>query len=247
MLKEQNGYAGLLNSGVLHSTVELPLSLKTQNGAAIYRISYSAVKHYRHMVTRIMRDRDFPKRLAVVSALREEGVTYTSLALATTIAHDLERSVCVVDLNWWWPSRTMRILRDSSPGLSSVLYGEANLENVLVHTTDPNLTLLPAGDLFPAQRPVIARGKPLHEQIQRLSEQFDHLILDIPAVLATSDAVPLASLGTDCCMVVRQGVSNSTSTGRALDEISHLSVVGVVMNQVKIATPSWLLKWIPQD
>ena len=66
--------------------------------------------------------------------------------------------------------------------------------------------------------------------------------MDIPAILATNDAVPLASLGSACCLVIRQGVTWMEDVKLALDEIDHLSIMGVVMNKFKLNTPSFLVK-----
>ena len=72
-------------------------------------------------------------------------------------------------------------------------------------------------------------------------------MLDIPAVSATNDAVPLASLGDACCLVVHQGVTPIEKVRSTLDEIDHLTVLGVIMNKTHNYTPSFLLNLIPQD
>jgi Mrp family chromosome partitioning ATPase len=111
----------------------------------------------------------------------------------------------------------------------------------------PNLALLPAGDLSPAQRPAMARSDTLRTCIARLSRRFDHILLDIPAILATSDAIALASLGAACCVVVRQGITPVSNVRRALDDIKHLSILGVLLNQNRTVLPRWVNALIPQE
>ena len=79
------------------------------------------------------------------------------------------------------------------------------------------------------------------------SEQYDHLILDLPSVITTSDAIPLAALGTGLCLIVRQGVTPPQRVQTALDDLDHLKIMGVILNQVNISTPSFILNYIAQD
>jgi Mrp family chromosome partitioning ATPase len=72
------------------------------------------------------------------------------------------------------------------------------------------------------------------------------VILDIPALLANSDAIALASLADAGFLVVRQGITPIALIKQALDEIKHLSMLGIVMNQTYFHTPRWLYNLIPR-
>ncbi len=266
-------------------TTESALTLRTADGAPLYTFPGSVITSMRHMETRLLYNDALPARISVVSALRQEGVTYTTLALATTLAYDLAARICVVDLNWWSPGmrtqpdpnidaalgtrakgRTKQrlsssISNDSSTsvagklplvsanttGIATVLTGALSLDEVLIPTALPNLALLPAGIVPPGQRPALARGDALKTCIEQLSRRFDHILLDIPAILATSDAIALASLGTACCMVVRQGVTPMSNVRRALDDVKHLPMLGVVLNQSQVYLPRWIRALVPQE
>jgi Mrp family chromosome partitioning ATPase len=196
----------------------------------------------RYMIARISRNAPFPERLTMMASLRQEGVTYLSRALATTMATDLEARICVVELNWWWPSDSFE-----APGLAAVLSGEVTLKEAIVPTGLSNLSLLPAGHSGVEKRSIFAHSLALQEVIEQLNQEYDHLILDLPAVRASTDAIPLSSLGTAACLVVRQGVTPIEDIRLALDDLDHLSILGVMMNQVHLNTPSFLLKYIPQS
>lgn len=203
------------------------------------------VRSLRQMITRLGRSGELPERLAVTAALRHEGVSYISRALAAVMANDLDVKVGLIELNWWWPSEVTA--KFYGPGLAQAVAGKASAKEVLVPTGRPNLFLAPAGRAQRAQRPIIARSQALKDTISELNKQCDYLILDTPAVLATSDAIPLASLAESCCIVIRQGVTKVTNVREALDEIDHLQVLGIVMNQVSIQTPRSILNLIPQN
>jgi Mrp family chromosome partitioning ATPase len=160
--------------------------------------------------------------------------------MAAVMAHDLKAEICLVDVNWWSPSDYPDGLANG--GLAAVMAGEMDLQDAVVATGWSNLWLLPAGRVDLTQRPVLSRSPALKEIIDELNTRFSHLILDIPALLSTSDAVPLAALGTTCCLVIRQGITPIEDVRKALDEIEHLPVSGVVMSQVKYTTPRFLVK-----
>ena len=244
--KHQQSYA-LAHMSPDPQTIEMPLQLLAQRSGAIYHLPLDLVYSLRHMVTKLNRGQQMPAKLALVSALRQEGVSFVTQALATLMAHDLARRICLVDLNWWWPSAPMRELASHHPGLLSVLHGEMPWQAAVVPTNHPHLSILPAGAIPAAQRPVLTRGTALQSLIAELSQGFDHLIFDVPAILSTSDAIPLASLGDACCVVVQQGISSRATVKQALHEIDHLPTLGIIMNRVQVATPAWLLKWIPQE
>lgn len=240
--------------------------------AALTAFAPGIVSNLRRLTTHLVYQGNLPERIAIVAALRGEGVTYTTLALAMTLASDLNTRVCAVELNWQSPGmqahlakpvetkpHRLRLFRprktepsmpdttDRSLGLSGVLTGAVPLEEALIPTVLPNLALLPAGTLPEWQRPIIGRSAELKELINHLSQMFDHLLLDIPAVLSSSDAIALASLGSACCVVIQQGVTPINSVRLALDDIKHIPMLGVVLNQTHIYTPTWVRNFLPQE
>ena len=224
------------------TTVSEPgLLIRELDGSVIQQIPSDVLLSLRHMVTRLTRDQALASRLALVAGLRGEGVTYNSLALGAVLTNDTDCRTCVVDLNWCWPSQSF-----TSPGIAGILAEQADIEQSLVVTNNPRLSILPAGRFAAGQRAIVARSSALATLITELGTRFDHLVLDIPAILTTSDAIPLASLAEQVCVVAQYGATPTTVVAQALDEISHLPIAGVLINKVQIAMPTWLLKWIRQ-
>jgi Mrp family chromosome partitioning ATPase len=224
---------------------ELLFQLTSAEGDKAVQLPEVVTESMRHLITRLTRENDFPARLGLISAIKGEGVTFTALALAAVLAYDTRARVCVVDLNWRSES-SLPLLDEGSPGLAGVIAGEVVLNEALSPTGIPSLFLLPAGKIERSILPGIARGSALREILSELDSRFDHLILDLPAILSTSDSVPLASLAHSCCLVIRQGVTSIEDVRLGLDEIAHLKMNGVIMNKVNAATPGFLLKLISQ-
>jgi Mrp family chromosome partitioning ATPase len=254
------------------SAYDLPLSLHASDGTLLHNFPAEVVVSMRHMESTLAYSKQLPDRIAIVSALSGEGVTYTALALAVTLATDLPLRVCVVELNWHTPGLLTRLSRPTiaaprrrrwrkpiapeiaipsslvgRAGLAQLLTNAATLDEVLMPTAIPNLMLLPAGDLPQHQRAAMARSDTLKQYIQELGQRFDHLILDIPAIQSTTDAVPLASLARGCCVVIRQGVTPASSVRNALDDLKHLPMLGVILNQAYTNLPRWLQPLVPNE
>lgn len=230
--------------GATPSAEEMSLALPGVDGATAETYPGPVVDNMRQMITRMQRKGEFPARLGVVAALQGEGVTTVARALAATMAHDLGGRVCLVDLNWWRPAGSPLVAPDNG-GLAAVLTGEAALDDVLAPTGWSNLAYLPAGTVAYHDRPVMARSQALRDVMTQLDRRFDHLVLDVPAILATGDSVALASLATAAVLVICQGTTNFVDVQAALDEIDHLPVVGTVLNRVVLKTPRALLKLVP--
>jgi Mrp family chromosome partitioning ATPase len=220
--------------------------MKGVDGQEITKFPEGVVNQLRHMITRLKYADNLPKHISVVSAIRGEGVTYTTWALASVIANDLQASVCAVELNWWFPSQHVSSEADQV-GIASVLEGGKSLDDVILKTHDSNFDFILAGRMKSNRRAVFARSDELKGLIAQLRERYDYVLIDVPAILSTSDAIPLASLSESCCLVIRQGATEIESVKLALDDVVHLDMLGVVMNQVDLKTPDFILRMIPQN
>lgn len=224
------------------STVNSDLVLPSFNGAPIIAFPIGVIHPIRRLISRFDSKGEIPPRLAMAAALRREGVSYITWAFATTMAFDLNRSVCIVDLNWWWPSEIYPEPATSG-GLGAVLKENEQLDRVVIRTGKPNLAYLPAGNLAVNERAYFARSDMLKETIMELSAHYDHLILDIPAVLASNDAISLASLATAFCLVIHQGVTSIDEAKSVISDLDNLPALGVVMNKYSFHLPGFLLKY----
>jgi len=224
-----------------------PIVLQSADGTPLVTFAPAVVTNLRHMVTRLANEKQLTQRIALIATLPEEGVTYVSLALGATLAHDWRARVCVVELNWHRPGLLKLAPGLASPGCAAVLDQVAPLDDALVKTSLDGLTLLPAGEMPFGKRTMVARGAELKTLVEQLAAQFDYLVLDIPAINLTSDAIPLAALGSAACLVVRQGITPIADAQRALDDVRQLNMLGVVMNRVRVHTPRLILGLIPQE
>lgn len=198
----------------------------------------------RATVARLRLDDELPQRLGLVSAIRGEGVTFISRSLALVLANDTGKNVCIVDLNWWAPAKWHPGI-DDHRGLADVLRGAVSLEEALLPTADPALSILPAGEASMEETPVFAAGSALSMVLDELDIRFDHVVFDLPALHAASEALTLAALTDSVAVVVRQGVTSEGQVKAALDELDGLSVLGVILNAYKTDVPSVIMRRVP--
>ena len=174
-----------------------------------------------------------PRKLAITSSLSGEGVTFISRALGAVIAHDLERSVCVVELNWWSEHT------DDRPrgGMAGVIEDGLPIEDAIEATVLPTLHTVRSGTVPSSRRSLLANSTELATVIDQLGTTYDHLILDLPAVLMTSNALTLARLSDAVAVVVHQGVTTDSQVATALDELRGVVSLGIVLNKVSSHIP----------
>src|SRR5438093_13785994 len=90
-----------LNKQIIVDSPHLQAGATTESALAAF--SPDVVSNLRRLTTHLAYQDHLPERIAIVAALCGEGVTYTTLALATILANDLNTRVCAVELNWQSP------------------------------------------------------------------------------------------------------------------------------------------------
>lgn len=132
--------------------------------------------------------------VAVTSARAGEGKTTVAACLARTIALR-GKSVVVVDCGGGAAAG------NDGPGLRQVLGGDATLDAVLIQDEAGPAWTLPLG---PAQASAeLLAGPALSGLLGLLRGRFDHVLIDVPAILADPEAPSIAALAEFMLVVVR--------------------------------------------
>jgi len=181
--------------------------------------------------------------LGVTSAIAGEGKTTVSLGLATTFAQDFpDRRVLVIETDLDRPVLATDFKLEASPGLVDCLLNCEVFQASCRNTFMPNLDLLPSG------RSEVSTGRLLRSRrmamvIERARQIYDFVILDIPAILANSDAVPVTNLVDSVICVVRSGVTPMPVVESALEHLDGTKISGALLNDVHSAIPNWLRRF----
>jgi non-specific protein-tyrosine kinase len=180
-----------------------------------------------------------PRAILVTSAVPAEGRTTTSLNLAITLARSGAR-VCLLECDLRRPCFAGYLGVRSAAGLTSVLIGAADLDDVLQswgegRVGDGRIEVLPSGPVPPNPSELLgSRG--MADVIEALSTRFDLVLIDAPALLSGTDAAVLASRVDGTLLVVRVGRTRREQLRRAVEALRVVDarVVGTVLNMVPL-------------
>jgi polysaccharide biosynthesis transport protein len=225
--KKKNGASPQLNDADSDVKPELVSALRPMSLTA---------ESYKAIVTSILLShRTHPAVILVTSALPGEGKTTVSTNLAIVLAR-LRRRVLLVDTDLRRPSvhRAMRL--SAKAGLGALLRKSASFDELVVACADvPNLYVLPAGPInLQEDTELLVSG--FKDLVERWREQFDHIIIDTPPVLAMTDAVRMSVEADSVILVIRSGLIGKDEFLRAQDVLFKVNarLTGFVLNGAEL-------------
>jgi protein-tyrosine kinase len=178
--------------------------------------------------------------MAICSAISGEGRTTVGLGLAVRLAQDFpDRQILLVETDMQRPSLANDFDSEPVPGLLDVLASGEPLQMAYRETFLPNFRVIPIGG--PVANPSrLLRSTRMATSIEGMRETHDMVILDLPPLLVSSDAVLLSEYADGLVMVVRAGATPSALVNRALAEVDQARLRGIVLNGGQSSVPGWL-------
>jgi tyrosine-protein kinase Etk/Wzc len=121
------------------------------------------------------------------------------------------------------------------PGLSELVAGSKTFDEVVQRNVAPGVDLIPTGALPPNPGELLLSPATV-QLIQKLSAQYDLVIIDTPPVLAVSDTQVLAPVAGTVFLIAK---ANVTAIGEIHESVKRLqqsgvAVKGVVFNDFKV-------------
>lgn len=161
------------------------------------------------------------KRFCITSSSQGEGKSITMLNLAITFA-ETGQKVLLIDADLRRPAMARLMVESTTPGLSNVLAGLSTEEEAIRKEVYPNLDVLYSGDIPPNPSELLGSERMI-ALINKLSKEYDYILVDTPPVNIVSDVCVVASLLDGVLLLARQGRSRKDSVKRA---VSHLKLTG---------------------
>jgi polysaccharide biosynthesis transport protein len=174
------------------------------------------------------------RTIVVTSATAGEGKTTTAVNLAVALA-DTGTSVLLVDGDMRRPAVSRTLGLEGRAGLSTLLIGQAGLEDLAQRWGDRPLDVLPAGQVPPNPSELLS-SLPMADLLAEAAGRYDVVIVDSPPVLAVTDATVLSTLAGGTLMVVSTGRHRKAELREALDRLDHVGarVLGLVLNRADV-------------
>jgi receptor protein-tyrosine kinase len=161
---------------------------------------------------------DGPRVLVIASAMPNEGRTTTALNLALALAQ-AGHEVVLVDGDLRRPHVASYLDIDQQVGLSTVLSGRSSLDEALIATRFPRLTVLGSGAV-PENPAELLESQAAKDVVRELGERFDYVIVDSPPTLVT-DASIWAANAQGVLLIARFGQTKRKQLTHAADVLSR--------------------------
>ena len=163
-----------------------------------------------------------------------DGATTVAINLAAALAASGWKTV-LIDGDMRKKNSYKRLNEDASVGLSNYLNEQAEMQDIIYETTTDMLYYIPCGDLINNPVRLLCSNK-MEEVRKSLTEQFDYVIYDMPAVDAAMDANVMAVKSDACILVVAMGETSKKGLMEAANTLqgAKANLLGVIINKTNI-------------
>ncbi|WP_426939897.1 polysaccharide biosynthesis tyrosine autokinase [Pseudarthrobacter sp. S6] len=170
------------------------------------------------------------RAVVVTSSLPGEGKSTTAANLAVAMAQS-GASVCLVDADLRRPMIGSYLGLEGEVGLTTVLIGSAELDDVIQPWGEDNLFVVTSGRIPPNPSELLG-STAMRELVQRLEQSFDTVIIDAPPLLPVTDAAVLSSYVSGVVVVVGCKSVRQNELEKALTALRLVGArtLGVVLN-----------------
>jgi succinoglycan biosynthesis transport protein ExoP len=173
-----------------------------------------------------------PKSIVISSSIPGEGKSTIAINLAVSLADSGSR-VILVDADLRRPSIAEYVGIEGAVGLTTVLIGRAEVEDVVQPLGKTSLDLLPAGQIPPNPSELLG-SMAMADLLEQLSGLYDMVLLDSPPLLPVTDAVVLSNLAGGALVVVGADRIHRPQLQQSLEslETAGAHLFGIVMNKI---------------
>lgn len=196
-------------------------------------LSFAAAEAYKLLRTNLdfsIPAKDKCKIIGVTSAMKGEGKSTTSVNIAYTMAQSYEK-VLLIEADLRLPTLAKRVRVQPRPGLSNLLIGQCNGNEILQKSgLINNLWVVTAGSIPPNPAELLG-SEQMAVTIKTMSDFFDVIIVDLPPLTAVSDALIVSKLTDGMVVVVRQEYCDRASVDEAVRQLrfANAKILGFVM------------------
>jgi receptor protein-tyrosine kinase len=173
-----------------------------------------------------------PKVIMVTSAIPSEGKTTVVVNLGLALA-DAGRKVTIVEADLRKPKVTRYLGIVGGVGLTNILAGTAELDEVVQHYGAGALTIIAAGPTPPNPGELLASSQ-MASLVDRLRGENDYVLVDAPPLLPVADASGLAVIMDGVLLSVRYGSTTKDQLSQAATTLERVGAktLGVILNIV---------------
>ena len=179
---------------------------------------------------------DRPMKTITVSSPRpREGKTTSTIYLGSIMAQSGQR-VLLVDSDLRRPRLHRSLSVSRQTGVTSLIMGDATIDDVVKTTDIPNLYVLPCGPQPPNPAELLLTSR-FQEVMKGLEARFDRILFDSPPLLAVTDAVILSRLSDGVILIAQAGKTGREDARQAARQLRDVEapILGVILNSMDLS------------
>lgn len=173
-----------------------------------------------------------PKTLVITSSIPGEGKSTTAINLAVSLA-DAGSKVLLIDADLRRPSVADYLGIEGRAGLTTVLIGRAEVDDVIHVWRGTSLHVLASGQVPPNPSELLG-STAMADLLPRVAAKYDVVLFDSPPLLPVTDAAILARLVGGVLLVVGADRVHRRQVADALGalEVAGTEAHGIVINML---------------
>ena len=186
------------------------------------------------------------KAVTITSAINGEGKTISSINLAVSMAHDLNKKrILLIDADL----RRSRIHKylgiNPETGLSDLLADGVNPDEAFVNIGINNLTILPAGKT-PHNPAELLGSIKFRNLLSLLKEKYDYIIIDSPPVVPVTDAGLIGAQTDGVIMIIQAGRTQEGVVKHAVSLLkqAHAKQLGYILTNIQYHIPAYIYRYL---
>ncbi len=174
-----------------------------------------------------------PKSIVVSSSLEREGKSVTAACLAVAFA-EANKNTIIIDGDLRKPRQHRLWSVANDVGLSSILSGQASIQESVHHDVIPNVDVIASGPIPPSPSELF-QSELMARVMGVLGKAYDQIILDSPPILPLADPLILGSLAEGMILVVSAAKAPVHVVEQSVSKLSKagIELLGVILNQVE--------------
>lgn len=174
-----------------------------------------------------------PKSIVLTSSVPGEGKSTTAANLALSLA-ETGATVCVIEGDLRRPRLLEYLGFEGSVGLTDVLVGRFELDDVLQPFADTSLMILGAGGIPPNPSELLGSAN-MERLIDVLSDRFDYVLIDAPPLLPVTDAAVLSTMVDGALVIVGADIVDKGELKHAVESLEAVNgrVLGLILNRLQ--------------
>lgn len=172
------------------------------------------------------------KSIVITSSAPNEGKSSTAANVAVAFS-EAGLKVLLIDADLRRPKIADYLGLEGAVGLTNVLAGQADVDDVLQTWGTAGLTVLPSGSLPPNPSELLG-SQNMKDLMVSMKQTFELIIVDTPPLLPVTDAAVAASIADGVILVVRYGHTRKNQVTTALESLQSVGsrFHGSLMNMV---------------